>query len=297
MTRKSLTRGWRLSAALLVLTLTAACGTPDTGSSATQPTAEATAVASATEAPTVESTPSPISTSAPTAPANPLTDGSWKLVRYGPPAEPREPIAETVNLSFEADGNLGGSGGCNSFFGSYEITGTAMTIGEVGSTEMACEPQALMAQEVEYLGALDRVTEFVQPGNTLTLRYPEGELVFDHVSAPPAPTLENTAWRFNGFAQNDAVSMIAGAEAITAEVRDGTISGNGGCNRYNGPVTIQGQQMTIGPIVSTKMACDAMEAETQYLTALQSVTAWEIDDQTLALHHPGGSLLFVADTQ
>ncbi len=160
---------------------------------------------------------------------------------------------------------------------------------------MACMPQAVMTQEDQYLAALGSVSEFVQAGNTLTLRYPEGELVFEHVPPPSARALENTVWRFNGFSENDTVSMMAGAENITAELRDGTISGNGGCNQYNGPATIQGQQLTVGPLVSTKMACDAMQAEGQFLTVLQAVTAWEIADQTLTLHYPGGSLLFVAE--
>ena len=290
MTDQVLMRGLRLPVALLVLMLTAACGVPDTGSSAAQ--AEAP-TQPAVETPTAEA-PMPSSTAATQIP---LTDGSWQLVSFGPAAEPSKPISDTPTLSFEADGNLGGSGGCNSFFGSYAITGTTMTIGEVGSTEMACEPQALMAQEVQYLAALGSVTEFVQTDNMLTLRYPEGELVFEHVPPPPARTLEKTVWRFNGFAQEDVVSMVAGAEAITAEFRDGTISGNGGCNRYNGPATIQGQQLTVGPIVSTKMACDAMEAEQQFLAALQAVTSWEITGQTLSLDHPGGRLMFVAEPE
>lgn len=274
MTRHTLMGGRHWLAALLVLMLTAACGAPDTGSSAAR-TAAATPVV--------------------TAPQNPLTIGSWQLVSYGPAAEPSKPISSTPTLSFAADGSLGGAGGCNSFFGSYVLTGTTMTIDGLGRTEMACMPQELMAQEDRYLAALADVSAFVHTDNTLTLRYPEGELVFEHIPAPPARTLENTAWRFNGFVQGDAVSMIAGGDAITAELRAGKITGNAGCNRYNAPATIQGRQLSIGPIISTKMACDATPAEQQFLAALQTVTAWEIDDQTLTLNYPGGGLSFVAE--
>lgn len=278
-----------LLAALLVVLMTA-CGVPTTDSGSTNATGEAPTVP-LTTAPT----PSPAPAPTPTIPQMKLTNGSWQLVGIGPAGQPSKPISNTLSLHFMDDGELNGSGGCNYFFGSYVITGTQLTISELGSTERACFLQELMAQEGQYLAALGSVTEFAQTDTTLTLRYPTGELVFAHVPPPPARTLENTAWRFNGFLQGEAVSMIIGGGTITLELRDGEVTGNGGCNRYNGAIISRGEgQLTIGPLASTKMACDALEAETQFMGALQTVTGWEITDQRLTLQYPGGGLMFVA---
>jgi heat shock protein HslJ len=37
--------------------------------------------------------------------------------------------------------------------------------------------------------------------------------------------------------------------------KDGTLSGNAGCNEYSGPYTVTGNQIKIGPLTSTMMAC------------------------------------------
>ena len=60
----------------------------------------------------------------------------------------------TVTAQFEEDGSLNGSAGCNNFFGSYELDGDAIQIGQVGSTMMACEKG--MTQEAIVLEALQK---------------------------------------------------------------------------------------------------------------------------------------------
>ncbi|NJL34184.1 MAG: META domain-containing protein [Chloroflexaceae bacterium] len=69
-----------------------------------------------------------------------LVDTTWELERMGGESL----IAGTeITLEFVEAGELGGSGGCNSYFGSYAGTDSDLSISGVGSTEMACmEPQA-----------------------------------------------------------------------------------------------------------------------------------------------------------
>ena len=67
--------------------------------------------------------------------------------------------ASRVTLGFGTDGRVAGSGGCNRWFAGYGLTGEALTIGQAGSTMMAC-PDALMAQERRFFEALATVTGF-----------------------------------------------------------------------------------------------------------------------------------------
>ena len=72
-------------------------------------------------------------------------------------------------LNFGADGTLGGRSFCNTYQGTYALTGESLTIGLTASTLMACEP-ALMDQETRFTNLLARVQRFeVDPTGALIL--------------------------------------------------------------------------------------------------------------------------------
>lgn len=59
-----------------------------------------------------------------------------------------------LTLTFGADGRVSGSGGCNSFSGTYSADGTSVTLGPLAMTRRACLGEALNAQETRYTAAL-----------------------------------------------------------------------------------------------------------------------------------------------
>ncbi len=73
---------------------------------------------------------------------------------------------------------------------------------------------------------------------------------------------------------------------------DGHVSGNGGCNNFNGGYSYTDTTIAIGPLMSTMMACgDATDSvEQQYTTALQAATVWAITDGALELRDAAGAL-------
>ncbi len=75
---------------------------------------------------------------------DPLDGTSWELfaIRKSLPIS-----GSTITATF-ADGQVRGSAGCNSYFGSYQVEGETITIGDLAITEMAClEPEGIMEQE------------------------------------------------------------------------------------------------------------------------------------------------------
>lgn len=56
---------------------------------------------------------------------------------------------------------------------------------------------------------------------------------------------------------------------------DGKIMGNSGCNRINGTYTTTGNNISLGPLLTTKMAC-AGKGETQFVQALSEVSSFKI---------------------
>lgn len=83
-----------------------------------------------------------------------------------------------VTLVLGPDGQASGSGGCNRFFGSWSVKGSALTLGKMASTMMACNP-ALMSQEGRFLRSLETATAYsFTPDGALVITTAEGPLKF-----------------------------------------------------------------------------------------------------------------------
>jgi len=66
-------------------------------------------------------------------------------------------LADTLTTAtFDSTkGQVTGSAGCNTYFGSYDANKSKLTIGVIAATEMYClEPEGVMDQEQEYLKIL-----------------------------------------------------------------------------------------------------------------------------------------------
>jgi heat shock protein HslJ len=91
------------------------------------------------------------------------------------------------------------------------------------------------------------------------------------------------------------VSPIAG-HPVTARFDGESISGSSGCNRYRAALSIDGNGLSVGPAMSTMMACapDVMAVEREVLARLQRATRWSIDRDGLALGDEDDELLVFA---
>ncbi len=110
------------------------------------------------------------------APANPL-DGPWTVTGYnngaGAVVSPVE--GSEITVTFTADGQVFGSTGCNSFSGPFTVQGDTIAVGQLGLTMMACE-DALMAQESQFLAALQTPAAIEVSGGMVTLRDADGAM-------------------------------------------------------------------------------------------------------------------------
>jgi heat shock protein HslJ len=105
-----------------------------------------------------------------------LAGTAWELQSYGG----TEVVAgSTVTLQFTDETQVLGSGGCNSYGGSYTVDGERITFNEIASTEMACLEDGVMAQESVFYAALAAATTYERTDSQLIITYGEGEqLVF-----------------------------------------------------------------------------------------------------------------------
>jgi heat shock protein HslJ len=84
-------------------------------------------------------------------------------------------------------------------------------------------------------------------------------------------------------------TMTAPIPDVTPYVvfENGTVGGSAGCNTYNGGYEAGGGSITIGPLITTLMFCDApegtMDQESAYLGLLQSADSFKVDGDQLTL--------------
>lgn len=63
------------------------------------------------------------------------------------------------------------------------------------------------------------------------------------------------------------------------------LSGNGGCNRFNGRYEIKsGNQISFLEITSTKMACELMEIENKFFNVLERADNYTLNHDTLSIY-------------
>jgi len=120
---------------------------------------------------------------------------------------------------------------------------------------------------------------------------------------PAGPlNLTGTSWLLIKYLSPEgSVYTVPGAVTPQASFTADTMNGNAGCNTFNGPYTLTGENLKVGPIISTKMACPEPGAsvENAYLAALNVVDkAALLDNGNLQLWDTEGktTLEFVKGT-
>jgi heat shock protein HslJ len=209
---------------------------------------------------------------------------NWQLKSYVESGTSTDvPAGAVVDARFAA-GKVAGSSGCNTYGGSAAVNGSTIEIGQLASTLMLCDGPG-QAVETIYLTLLPTAKSFTATADALTLYDSTGKSILVYAAGSDNP-LEG-AWNVTGYNNgNEAVTSPIVDTTLTATFTpDGQVAGSAGCNDYSGPYTLDGTSLTVGPLVSTKKACDQaiMDQETQFLTALQTPTTVEPSGATITL--------------
>jgi heat shock protein HslJ len=190
-------------------------------------------------------------------------------------------------VRFES-GRLSGFAGCNNFSGSYTLEGDQLKIGPVASTQMACaEPGSSV--ETAFHKALSGTLRYSVDGDTLTATNASGETL--RFRREPPPQLAGVNWKVTSFNNNrHAVVGVLGQSNITISFKDGKVAGSAGCNNFHGAYATEGSKLKIGPLATTRRACEEplMTQEREFLAALASAVTWSIDGNVLDMHRADG---------
>jgi heat shock protein HslJ len=124
-----------------------------------------------------------------------LANTNWQLVSFGLRGAAKPLVEGSAVTLILANGQAKGSGGCNSYGGTYRMEGQSIFFDEMTSTLRACADERVTDQEQRYLAALKAAGRYELDGNTLRIFYDDGAgvLVFETTFAGPGgpmPTVE-----------------------------------------------------------------------------------------------------------
>ncbi|MBO9513631.1 MAG: META domain-containing protein [Variovorax sp.] len=100
-----------------------------------------------------------------------------------------------------------------------------------------------------------------------------------------AAGIEGPTWRLTGVQGLDAGLLPTGPKAVTARFDGGRVSGFSGCNRFFGSYTLKPDQLVVGRLAGSMMACagDAMKVESAVHRALAGTFRPVVSGDSLTL--------------
>jgi heat shock protein HslJ len=119
----------------------------------------------------------------------------------------------------------------------------------------------------------------------------------------PMPTPDTdlaTLLTGRAFLSQSATGITLAPDAtLRIEFNDGQVSFSGGCNGHSGQATFAGDQLTVGPMMSTMMACDQplMDQDTAVAAFLNAGVTVLLDGANLALTGADGARIELLDRE
>ncbi len=222
------------------------------------------------------------------APANSLVGPTWQWTGTTTPVESigvADPTRYTID--FFADGTAGIGADCNRVTATYTTDGQSITLTPGISTAAACPADSQADQFVQQLS--NAAVFFFQGGELFidqvasagTMRFATNiaALAPESGSTGDGVTVTNLPFRVVSFGPAGAERAVIDGTEISAvfDQAAGTVSGNGGCNTYSGPMNTANGAFALGPFISTLMACEqsVMDQEAAYLAALEAATGFQ----------------------
>jgi heat shock protein HslJ len=193
-------------------------------------------------------------------------------------------------LSFVTDRAFSGDTGCNSFSGSYTVSGASIAFGNMSTTLQACiDPIA--EQEQAYLTALSNSTSYKFSDARLILSDANGnqQVILTRAST----SLDGTAWRVLSInTGNQAVTSVVGGSLVTLYFGDnGVATGSTGCNNFRTLYVSDTPSLSFGPVVTTRLACsDTLATQEQaFLAALAASSIYSVSGNNLTVRDANGA--------
>lgn len=218
-----------------------------------------------------------------------LQNSEWKLASLHGSTVRADP---SVTLSFQAEGLLNGSDGCNSFDGAYTQGGHELLM-KLGLSTLVYCGEPLQQQAEEFHEVLAATRAFTVVANELQLRNEQGDALARFVPLPIL-SLQYTSWVAGGIndSRGSVVTSALTSKATAIFSPAGTVSGFTGCNHFSGVYVVHGNTIQITAITVGKTVCpdgEQTEIEDQFLQALERSSTFHLREHSLDLRDSQGA--------
>jgi heat shock protein HslJ len=201
-------------------------------------------------------------------------------------------LVEGTEVRMVFDGSsLRVQAGCNTLLGVYAVEQGSLRVTDLAGTEMGC-PEELMAQDQWLAQLVESGPGMTVAGDELTLVSGETALVLtDRVVADPDEPLEGTVWQLDSSIRGDAVSHTVGMEHATIrfDTEEGVLLVETGCNTGSAPYERAGDEVSVGPLALTRMACEPQAM------AIEELLVEALDGRTLTVSVVAGQLTLTGE--
>ncbi|SHG06064.1 META domain-containing protein [Dysgonomonas macrotermitis] len=217
------------------------------------------------------------------APTQAELEGFWvlKTMNGEPAANLFKGPQPTLEFNFQ-DSIVSGTSGCNRYTGKFSYKDGNFAAPNLASTRMLCldenaEPEFLL--ELSNAGNSITIVDGI-----LTIAHDEKVVLeFEKESTPPqdgivakiAPEQLDGSWVLTNIGGDDASVKFkdsATYPTLTFNIAENRVTGNGGCNVYNGGYKLTNNQLIVDKVVSTMMACPNLEGEGLFIENLSDTS-------------------------
>ena len=234
---------------------------------------------------------------------------SWRIVEEDEGVGARAPT-----LAFLSDYIAAGVTVCRAYVVHFRVQDERLSFPAISmtGTTKGCDEE-LFELEGRYTDHLslsdDYSVEETAGGRLLRIRTRNGKVLLYKPLSPASDRLTERKWSLTTFiepretktgrTQRSHVTDIIPKTEVTIEFREDGVSGSAGCNKYGAPVSIDGEEITVGAATATRAWCDdpsgLMDQERRYLGILSRAKVFRIFGDQLALRTgEGEQLLFQA---
>ncbi|ESQ14083.1 MAG: hypothetical protein N838_12975 [Thiohalocapsa sp. PB-PSB1] len=221
----------------------------------------------------------------------------WQLEEYLSPDGYKAALSEQGNLYAVFDeGRFRINSGCNTLNGRYWLSASKLMFSpHVASLLDSC-PATLMAQEQALLGLLARIERLLALSDELVLLDATGTRLLK-LSRPDAMPLQGPVWQLKAYRNADGTIVPAlPSPAFSLEFIDAANLAGRACDTYRAVFTRDAQSLRlVGPLAASLRGCPesqrASQQDRDYLSALEQVRGYRVDQEKLLLVDANGRML------
>lgn len=193
---------------------------------------------------------------------------------------------------------ISGTGGCNSYSGSFSLEKDILTAPNIVSTQMLClndipeHKYFIELAKPSSISVENGILSLTDSGNSVTLEFEKGQIPVEKAKAFSVEQLSGT-WNLKTIEGAAASTVFGGENAtipnVTFDIEKKIASGKSGCNSYGSAFTLSGNTLMISQLAATQMVCPNLEGESKFIRNLSDTTEVSVSDTNMLIIMKGGA--------